>query len=34
MADQGKTAKQAQSEKVTNGEPHGRIRIPKPAIRL
>jgi|tagenome__1003787_1003787.scaffolds.fasta_scaffold20890392_2 hypothetical protein len=34
MADQRKTAKQAQSEKVTNGKPHGRIRVPKPAISL
>jgi hypothetical protein len=34
MADQGKTAKQVQSEKVTKGEPRARIRVPKPAIRL
>jgi hypothetical protein len=34
MADQGKTAKQAQSEKVPTGKPPGRIRLPRPAIRL
>jgi hypothetical protein len=34
MADQGETAKQTESEKVTNGKAHGRIRVPKPAIRL